>query len=154
MTATRIKCAHCKDYHGSVAEVKDCAASHNAAKVFTPEPELVVNERVGRIDIVVPPGHYALEINDEVKFFKVDRPTTGRWAGRTFVMLQVSDDYYPVKNYSSRDDILARIGRDPQSAMLLYGQKIGRCGHCGRTLTNKKSRQLGIGPICRTKMGW
>lgn len=34
-------------------------------------------------------------------------------------------------------------------AMKLYGQKIGRCGHCGLRLTDEVSRAYGIGPICR-----
>lgn len=36
-------------------------------------------------------------------------------------------------------------------SMILFGQKIGRCGHCGRELTNQESREAGIGPICRSK---
>lgn len=36
-------------------------------------------------------------------------------------------------------------------SMILFGQKIGRCGHCGRQLTNQESREAGIGPICRDK---
>jgi hypothetical protein len=36
-------------------------------------------------------------------------------------------------------------------AMILFGQSIGRCGHCGRMLTNQESREAGIGPICRGK---
>jgi hypothetical protein len=29
----------------------------------------------------------------------------------------------------------------------------GRCGHCGRTLTEPESIDLGIGPVCREKLG-
>ena len=29
----------------------------------------------------------------------------------------------------------------------------GKCGHCGRELTEPESIDLGIGPICRAKMG-
>lgn len=39
-----------------------------------------------------------------------------------------------------------------QSAQI-YGQELGHCGRCGRTLTNEASRYLGIGPECATK-GW
>lgn len=41
----------------------------------------------------------------------------------------------------------------PVEAMLRYGREIGRCGHCGRELTNDKSRDFGMGPKCRRDKG-
>ncbi len=38
-------------------------------------------------------------------------------------------------------------------AMVRYGREIGSCGHCGRTLTKKSSRDAGIGPKCATRHG-
>lgn len=102
----------------------------------------------------VPNGRYAIEHEGTLKFYKVNTPTEGRWAGRTFVEVQASDELYPVRDQATRQFILASIADDPQAAMLRYGQEIGSCGHCGRTLTNEESRQYGIGPICRGKMGW
>ncbi len=43
------------------------------------------------------------------------------------------------------------IAKDPDEAMLNFGRKIGRCGHCGRVLTNQASREAGIGPVCSSK---
>lgn len=105
---------------------------------------------------VVPSGRYAvIDPADEVlKFYKVDNVTEGRWAGRTFLSIQASDELYAVKNAQTRTAILVRIAEDPKEAMLLYGKELGHCGHCRRTLTNEVSRELGIGPICRGKMGW
>lgn len=110
----------------------------------------------------IAPGRYAIEWYDGdesdgrtvVKFYKVDKPTEGRWAGRTFVNVQASDEFYPVRNPSTRQEILTLIARDPKAAMLRYGQELGHCGHCGRTLTDETSRALGIGPVCRGKLGW
>lgn len=110
----------------------------------------------------VPAGRYAIVVGDSdpdgdgsiVKFYKIDRPTEGRWAGRTFVNVQASDEFYPVRNTGERSKILAEIAKDPQAAMLRYGVELGSCGHCGRTLTNEESRARGIGPICAGKMGW
>jgi len=42
---------------------------------------------------------------------------------------------------------------DPAAAAKAYGQRFKRCSCCGLTLTNPKSRELGIGPICREKWG-
>jgi hypothetical protein len=50
--------------------------------------------------------------------------------------------------------VARKIAADPKGAMLRYGQEIGSCGHCGRELTNKVSRDFGIGPKCRKDKGW
>lgn len=102
----------------------------------------------------VPNGRYAIQHGGTLKFFKVSSPTEGRWVGRTFVEVQASSEFYPIRNQAERQLILAHIADDIRGAMLRYGQEIGSCGHCGRTLTNEESRELGIGPICRGKMGW
>jgi hypothetical protein len=101
----------------------------------------------------IKPGRYAVEIDGTLKFYKIDTPTEGRWAGRTFVSVQASDELYPVRNRTAREEILAVIAVDPEAAMRRYGQEIGRCGHCNRTLTDETSRRNGIGPICADK-GW
>lgn len=99
-------------------------------------------------------GRYALRSDGGVKFYKVNTPTDGAWAGRTFVDVQASDDFHPIRNKVDRAAILLSIAFDPKAAMELYGQQLGKCGHCGRTLTDEESRARGIGPICAQKMGW
>lgn len=106
--------------------------------------------------VEVAAGHYAITSPQDgtLHFFRVDRPTEGRWAGYTFVKRQASDDYYPVKNSEQRNNILSIIARDAQAAMIRYGQEIGKCGHCNRTLTDEQSRADGIGPVCKANLGW
>jgi hypothetical protein len=100
----------------------------------------------------VPAGRYALDNgNGSVRFFKVDCPTEGRWAGYTFVKWQAGTDEFPVRNRADRDAILARIAVNPEAASRLYGTELGMCGVCGRTLTNDESRAAGIGPVCAAK---
>lgn len=103
----------------------------------------------------VPAGRYALTGNDgTTDFYKVDRPTEGRWAGKTFVKLLVGPEEQRV-SFAQTKTILDRIVEaGVQDAMLRYGIEIGECGHCGRRLTNEESREIGIGPICRQNMGW
>lgn len=104
---------------------------------------------------VVPNGRYAVIEGDGVlRFYKVNTPTEGRWAGFTFVDVQASEELFPLKDKRRKGIVLALIAQDPQAAMLRYGVELGECGHCGRTLTNEVSRSYGIGPICRAKMGW
>lgn len=64
-----------------------------------------------------------------------------------------SDEQYPVRNRQEREGILSRIGADVKGAMLRYGKELGKCGHCGKTLTSEW-RLEGIGPICSQKVGF
>ena len=55
------------------------------------------------------------------------------------------------------DDVKAIImgaANDPLSAAIKYGKVSGSCSCCGRELTDPKSIEAGIGPICVTKFGW
>lgn len=91
---------------------------------------------------------YALRGEDgEVKFYRVK---AGRKPGFYFVDVQASDDTYPIKNRQHKEAIISAIAEDPDAALALYGQEIGACGRCGRTLTSGY-RKLGIGPICIDK---
>lgn len=147
---SRIKCAHCKEYHAYIWEVRQCATNHNAISVFSePKPKPV--------DIVtsVPEGHFALENPlGYWTFYRVRRPTEGKWAGRIFVDMQAGDDYRPTYSRASRERILGLIAKDPAKAMTDYGKLIGACGVCGRTLTNEQSRLDGIGPVCRDRFNF
>lgn len=101
-------------------------------------------------------GRYAIEDPDDgvLKFYHVDRPTEGRWQGRIFLSVRASDEKHPIRDHAKKSRIMDKIAIAPKAAMLRFGQEIGACGHCGRTLTNAESREIGIGPICRGKMGW
>jgi hypothetical protein len=43
------------------------------------------------------------------------------------------------------------IAQDPKQAAIRYGQQTGSCSCCGRTLSNKQSIELGIGPVCASR---
>lgn len=48
---------------------------------------------------------------------------------------------------------LLAIAADPRGSAIDYGRETGICACCGRTLTNKASIDLGIGPICLERWG-
>ncbi|QHB37779.1 hypothetical protein I5G63_gp038 [Mycobacterium phage Imvubu] len=107
---------------------------------------------------VVPAGRYAIDTEDgavnATAFYKVDRPTEGKWAGFVFVKLMVSDDEQRMSR-AAGDAILRKIAAvGAEAAAARYGHELGECGLCGRTLTNDESRARGIGPICAAKAGW
>lgn len=96
----------------------------------------------------IPAGRYAVDNNEgELRFYIVDRPTEGRWAGYIFVSVLASDEKHPIKG-AAKEVILKRIAEDPAGAMNRFGLEIGACGRCGRTLTNVHSRMRGLGPVC------
>jgi hypothetical protein len=132
------------------AEIASMAVNHAV------EVQPAVAAPVG-ID-AVPAGRYAIETSagatNELAFYKVDRPTEGKWAGRVFVKLMVSDE----EQRLSQKQGLAILGKIAEAgaaaASARYGHEIGECGVCGRTLTNDESRERGIGPICAAKNDW
>ena len=86
-------------------------------------------------------------------FFRVSKPDeNSRWHGYTFLAIQASDDFYSIKDKQRRDAIYAEILKDPINAMNEYGIRLGRCGVCNRTLTDRDSRLRGIGPICAARL--
>lgn len=99
-------------------------------------------------------GRYALVADDgTVKFYAVDRPTDGRWAGYVFLNALGSEERYPIRNRVERDRILGLIAADVHGARVRYGLEIGRCGFCGRALTDETSRAAGVGPDCADRYG-
>lgn len=100
--------------------------------------------------ITVNDGRYAVKIGDKLRFFHVNSPTQGRWAGYTFLNEQAGPELYSIRNAEQRQNLLKTILED-SGALARYGQELGVCGMCGRELTDAESRSRGIGPVCRSK---
>lgn len=106
----------------------------------------------------VPAGRYAVATEDgavnTLAFYKVDRPTEGRWAGKVFVKHLVGGDEQRM-SFAASKAVLAKIAAvGAESASAAYGHEIGHCGVCNIRLTNDESRERGIGPVCAANMGW
>jgi len=118
------------------------------------EPGAPVVEGAFAIE-AVPAGRYAIRSKDRIiRFYRVDKPTEGKWTGYTFVKIQAGERFHKLPQDSQTRALreIAEVG--PKEASQLYGKELGHCGVCGRILTNQESRDLGIGPICAGKMGW
>jgi hypothetical protein len=102
----------------------------------------------------VPDGYYALAGDgDVVKFYRINTEKHGQWNGVRFVKAQASDEFHNIRNAAARTAIFTAIRTvGVKAAMGLYGQHIGSCGRCHRTLTDADSRARGIGPDCWEKM--
>jgi hypothetical protein len=118
----------------------------------------------------VPTGRYAYQPPDnQAQFYHIDNlklepnPNNPKWDGWIFVKAEYGGRT-PEKagaqrpgapHYTGpRTPAMIAIAANPQAACSLYGKLIGKCGICGRTLTNEESRTTGIGPICASKVGW
>lgn len=106
----------------------------------------------------VPAGRYAVATEsgatNELAFYKVDRPTEGRWAGYVFVKHLLGGEEQRLSQKTAKA-VLAKIAAaGPEAASAAYGHEIGRCGICHTRLTNDDSRARGIGPKCAANAGW
>lgn len=100
----------------------------------------------------IPTGRYAITARGTTRYYRLDRPTSGRWDGWTFLNLtDAAGDTLESIRGAERGRILALISRDPHSASVAYGKATGVCGICFRTLSNPNSLARGIGPICAKK---
>lgn len=98
--------------------------------------------------------HFALGPDDAAKFYRVKETPNGRvYVDAIAGGSQREHDgvSYPVKTPATLVQVLTEILVDPDLAAARYGQLLTRCSDCNRTLTDATSRELGIGPECRSK---
>ena len=90
-------------------------------------------------------------------------PLNGVNAGAIYVKTEdddycgkvVNNEFIPARNVSETvGTALLEIAKNPADAAVRYGRLTGRCACCGRSLSNKRSIELGIGPICADKWGF
>ena len=104
-------------------------------------------------------AHFAVDDeNGKLVFLRVDNVQDGGWIGWIFVKEQHSETYDRVGKQrpdglyvGSRRQELRSVLVNPLEAAVRYGRALGKCGICGTTLTDEKSRELGIGPVCRKR---
>ena len=102
----------------------------------------------------VPAGRYALA--DPTRFYQVDRPERGRYAGWTFLAELSGENHRPIKLREAPAEFFAAleaIAADPVAAARRYGHLKRHCGYCKQALTDPFSRFYGVGPVCRRKHG-
>lgn len=102
----------------------------------------------------VPDGYYAVDGPEGMKFYRFRTAgPNATYPGRRNLRVQASDEFHPIRSRATRTAVLTAIREaGPADSMALYGQHIGSCGRCNRTLTDAVSRSRGIGPDCWGKM--
>lgn len=175
-----ITCGHCHSTHDSVAAVRTCSLAGQQVpglpgitygQVAATTTDTTGTTAYGRIKGLrrylaaelaqLVPTHDKFRValvmpgEDKVRFFVIDTPLRGKWAGYVFVKEQAGDDLHPVKPVAREEKIVQALLGNAKVAMEQYAAELGSCGICGRTLTDEESRARGIGPVCAAKAtGW
>jgi len=102
-------------------------------------------------------GWYAIDSlsrANDLDFYKVDKPTSGIWAGSTFVKMIVGGKTDRNIKGARRHDVLKAIAEaGPDNAAMAYAHEVGKCCKCDIHLTKYTSRLLGMGYICAERRG-
>lgn len=110
----------------------------------------------------MPAGYYAtpsLTGNNDYDFWRLDKPESGKWAGRLFVKRIVGGgsgdemQSFQLSNIQQRLACKAIMDMGPDESQTLFAAEMTRCIDCGRALTDKISRDERRGPTCRNKRG-
>jgi hypothetical protein len=101
---------------------------------------------------VVPAGRYATASRtgaNDLDFWLVKVPESGKWAGRTFVDRVIGGQgNVPVTREEQQHALAAITAAGVEASRMLFANELGRCWKCGRELTDEASRAAGIGPTC------
>lgn len=98
----------------------------------------------------------------QLKYMSVGKNAGGAWVTMNGDLIGKIDDggvfTFTGRPYTDQliDEVFGIIesaNSDLEGALRSYGKMTSRCGCCGLPLTNKKSIELGIGPICAEKYG-
>lgn len=110
----------------------------------------------------LPAGYYATPSrtgNNDYDFWRIDKPESGKWAGRIFVKRIVGGgtdgdmQTHQLDNMQQRLACEAIVGYGLEESRMLFATEMTRCTDCGRMLTDQESRDAGRGPTCRNKKG-
>ncbi|MET1154515.1 DUF6011 domain-containing protein [Arthrobacter sp.] len=140
------------------AEITRLKSLQPAARPARPAPALrpLVMNASGHPTTNAPAGRYAVQLpgTDSYSLFQVNKPTSGPWAGSTFVVtVPITDGLAqePVRGQQAVL-ILNAIEANPRGSAGMYGRVTGKCGLCNRRLSDPTSKSLGIGPECMTRL--
>lgn len=74
--------------------------------------------------------------------------------GEDYVGKVMDGKFHPVSaTPAGTAEAVVRVAQDPRGTAVAYGRMTGNCACCGRELTDPKSVELGIGPICISNWG-
>jgi hypothetical protein len=150
-----IRCAHCKDRHETVAQVRLCSQVKVGAVVTASTPKPAVDPvdyfRAGFPGSVIDDtrvteaGMYRDPFNGNI--YKVQKsPNSGYLYAKQVYVYDGGRVEFVYR--AGRLRLLKAAWRMTLDEAKTFGAMYGTCCVCGRTLTDEKSIKAGIGPIC------
>lgn len=119
---------------------------------------------VRRVDRLVPGGTYdvagvtlRVRLSDDGGASVSVPDPDSTWGWSRVCLIGPSHDVTPA--WAATPDRLRAVrdlmaeGSDVMAAAVTYGRRTGRCGVCGRELTDPDSIAAGIGPVCASRLG-
>lgn len=108
----------------------------------------------------IPDGWYAIESrtgNNDLDFFcvttnagRINPANKGkRWVKRFVGGDTKTIDMRTSERIAVAQELALLSPEECQAAQLRFGQEVGSCGRCGKSLTDETSRNTGYGPECR-----
>lgn len=156
-----VKCGHCKATHSSIAEVRACSVVEHGdtAPRQTNAAERAEESRQAaqvKTKVRAPEGMY----RKAGTIYKVQVSHYGAGKGKTYAKRLIetgAKDSRTGKNkwrFEYAQGFVFELR--PEHALTLaqaaeFGCLYGSCAICGRTLTDEKSIDAGIGPVCASK---
>lgn len=95
----------------------------------------------------VRPGRYALEDDGDIKFYQVSKMIAKGKPRIVYSLVGSPGDFRRTRIYRA-ERVMERIAADPVAAFARYGVNVGQCGVCSSPLTQKHTRERGVGDIC------
>jgi hypothetical protein len=96
------------------------------------------------------PGRYAVENSEgELRFYHLWQ-SRDKKVRRLYVLH--GPDASTMNSYAQYAIVRKILSVGQLECAIRYGREIGACSNCGRRLTNRISRYLGIGPICGERL--
>jgi hypothetical protein len=105
----------------------------------------------------VPPGRYAVQTGQDANDITFYHVKENKNKGYRIILKIAGPSEISIKGSEAKDAIKRIIRFGLGDAAVLYGRTIGRCSQCNTRITNRLSRELGIGPICGGRVygaGW
>lgn len=150
---------------GSLSD-RQWEALENAHHKATAAPDASAPAKRDLTDLLgdVPDGLYAFESrtgNNDLDFWIVStnqgrsNPANKgkRWLAR-FVGGQGSVNVSPAERNAVAQFLTEQSHDALVAAMALFGREVGKCGKCGKSLTDEESRARGLGPTCASGDYW
>ena len=98
--------------------------------------------------IEVHEGHYAVLVQDVLRFYRIYTPNSGEWQGVPVIRRYASQNMLAITP-SEAKVALHLVEADRDNAAFRFSDEFTRCNVCGLQLTDQISRLISVGPTCR-----